>query len=488
MFKNKKKEQLAFLHHWTFDFDKCMQHEPMFQLFKKFISKENEGRFSNLLDVYKHMTNNPTYYESSLHNEKKKEIECRLKQDAFPRFVRDDSFKSYLLKQKEKLGETITSPLITNSPSQESLNNDKAVDSNNTTSSSEESDDLSSETTDTSSGILDSESGVSSSGTSELSVNTTKKLNSFNELLESLGCPIKQSPVLSSLIFPYFTEDFQSQSLTMKDLEFLEKLEKDSPHWTLAAHIPASAKEVANIVKVHSSSYHSNFLQAGGGDIITYGQHCKHLKNSPLMTSPTDLPLDKVLRFKHSFYLPFSHHDVFAMLETKNVMGMVDPQNNIHSVGNICLEPKEGERDFYCFDSKYVVPLLKINKTRILNLLGTNFYDERNQRYVVILKSQGYEGSTSSEEISYGLKYTAYSKITNNLTKITECGIMYLGSMLTKDVFVKMLLKKRIADVYQNVLKLCDEVSKTKKFPKLNEKDDGKRLFCLSENSKKLIL
>ncbi|KAL9647383.1 hypothetical protein ABK040_011747 [Willaertia magna] len=437
-----------------------MHNEEICNLFKHYISKENEGRFASLLGVYKHMLNNPSYYEDSLHNEKKKEIECRLKQDAFPRFLRDDVFKTFILKQEKVVSKQ--------------KSHDIAVDSNSSSASLDDSTSSSSSETrsDTS---LDESRDSSNSGS--FYEDLTQYDPQFLHYLETLGCSCKKSPHLSTLFFPYRLEDFKSQTLTIEDLRYLEKLQKDSPHWPVVAYLPAD-KETIKSTK-GNSNYHSQFIQNGGGDIIVYSTHSKHLREN----SPTDLPLEKVIRFKTVYYVPYSHHDVFNTLETFHVHNQFDPQNQYKSIGTTHFTPLAGERDFHCYDCKLIVPGLKLSKNRLLNLLCTNFYDEKNQRYIVILKSQGYD-EDSGDDVSYGLKYLSFTKITNNLTRIEEVGHMYMSGFLSKEVFLKMLFKSRITEIAQQVLKVFEEYGKKKNFPKLNEKDDGCRLLCLKANEK----
>ncbi|KAL9642530.1 hypothetical protein ABK040_011097 [Willaertia magna] len=543
MFTTRKTKDIA--HYWLFDFDKCMQNENIYNLFKQHLNKENEGKFLQLLEIYKHMTNNPSYYESTLYSEKKREIHYRLKEDSFIRFIRSDSFRNYLSKMKEKYnttgngnngygyGSTSTAGFTTNanhhSPRNRKLvivpednnNNSGIGNDNNTTQRSPRKEPL---TIDSSLTLLNNDfnnlnfnntnhssidmedyllkrergslpelnSTVNNNNTQNIiyqnhksvgfidsNNNTTKHLleyTPYHAFLETLG---EYADTSLNLVFPYMLKDFKASSLTWKDLRFLEQIEKDSPYWKIVEHVENNNTNI----KVNNS-FHLNFLKLGGGDAMALGNHAKHLWKTSTNVSPTDLPLDKVLKFKTVYYVPFSHHDAFHILETNKVHVKIDRQHQAISTGRQFFVPEEGIRDFYCYDDKLVVPGLKLNKNRILNMLGTNFYDEKNQRYVVIVKSQGYE-EAQSDDISYGLKFVSFTKITNNLTRITECGFVYMGGLLTKEVFTTMLLKGRIVDMYQNLVKLSDDYCKDKNgIPKLNEEDDGYRVLCLKENAK----
>ncbi|KAL9642492.1 hypothetical protein ABK040_011059 [Willaertia magna] len=506
MSKLLSREENKFLKDWLFDFNSCLSTDDnIFLLFKDFVKKENEGRFVHLVDVWKQINLNPTYYESSLHNEKKFEIECRLKQDAFPRFIRSNTFQQYITQKKNQLMNSgddkqtsnISSTSTFNIPEiRPSIEGTAGGDIAKTDSNEENEDEEEEDESTTSSEDYSSSTNTNTSSLIDYQTTLPQQVSSY---LFSIGTPCALSKVLSKLIFPYQLKDFQSPSLTFDDLNFMENLALDNPHWNYTSHIPASETTITAYKSQVKKEVHKQFLQNGGGDVNLATGHCKYLRGLYAKTKSTsDLPLEKVLTFKLTMYLPYSHHDVFHAMETREGKKRYDPQSNVQKSGNELFKPinnKESEkecdekRDFYCYSEKILIPTFKLSSNRYLSLMSTNFYDTNKQQYVILAKSRGFDedGTNSKEEgNSYGIKLITYTKVTNNLTKFEECGVLYMGGMFSKQSIAVLLFKDRLKGLYGNVINVMEEAKKNK-FPKMTFESDGYRTVVLDENDENIV-
>jgi len=132
--KSFTKDERFFLKNFKFDFDKCLMttHGPnldVLNMFKSYLQKDNSGRSIPLLSLYLQIKQNPSYYENSLYFEKKMEIEHHLKQDVFPRFIRTEEFRQFIvhkirsLKKHSLLSQATTHSSTTTSPNTEPNHN-----------------------------------------------------------------------------------------------------------------------------------------------------------------------------------------------------------------------------------------------------------------------------------------------------------------------------------------------------------------------------
>ncbi|KAF0985077.1 hypothetical protein FDP41_000116 [Naegleria fowleri] len=268
------------------------------------------------------------------------------------------------------------------------------------------------------------------------------------EYLHAIGSPMEIS---TEPLFKTQVEMKSALFFSMDHLSLVQDFENDSPAWEIVYTIPCSIETVSSN-KFIPAQIHKDYLNRGGG-VFTL-QACSPKNN--LQRVLNDLSLEKTYKWKYQTFVPYPHHEVFHMFEQCNfnpcLKGCKKQNKMSRQLGTELFDPHfsvsgSGGRDFYCYEEKIQLSsgnsLFKFgNSHKTLNLLCSNFYDTEKNEYVFCLKSQGFDQSNSTIELAdnvWGVKCLTITKITNNLTRVNEYGLMYFGESSSKDYFLSSL-------------------------------------------------
>ncbi|EFC46361.1 hypothetical protein NAEGRDRAFT_79171 [Naegleria gruberi] len=562
--KKVTKEERSIFKHYSFDMESCLSASTMeandsssvyaqqtiLSLFKHFLESDSDGRYIPLLSLYLQMKHNPSYYDNLLYAEKKWEIECFLKHDAFPRFIRTDAFKLHIinrLRSIKKSNSYLTSPRNTESSTTLSIHSDhfnnlilgraaahSPANSYSATQSSiddstfigstdsnaildiklSDESSLSSRHTDTEYSTLkdtskldgeregnsfaitnhnsDEDDEEESADTNSTATSTSgvsfnhhhhfenrshrrkSKDNIFllsnrnvSEFLNMLAIPVRSE---RESLFKSLAEMKSSLFLSEEHMNYMNSLMADSPDWDIVYTIPSNM-EAINSNKCIPNHVHKDYLSRNGGT-FTFSMISKNVNRK----IHHDLPLDKTSIWKYHSYLPFTHHEVFQMLEKNHFIISKKKKSKDNQLGTDLLDPHfnvhGGNRQFYCYDEILNVPSssgsslfsrFSGSNGKELNMLATNFYDSQRSEYVVCVKSEGYDNSSMDViDNTWGLKIMKITKITNTLTKLSECGCMYFGDANTRDFFLSNLVNTSQKDkktfMYNALILGCLEI------------------------------
>ncbi|KAG2381684.1 hypothetical protein C9374_006068 [Naegleria lovaniensis] len=293
----------------------------------------------------------------------------------------------------------------------------------------------------------------SKSSKSRHSVSRHHALLSNKAVMEYLHAIASPMDISTEPLFKTQVEMKSALFFSMDHLSFVKDFENDTPAWEIVYTIPSSTEAVASN-KLIPAQIHKDYLSRGGG-VFTL-QACSPKNNFQRVLN--DLSLEKTYKWKYQTFVPYPHHEVFNMFEQCNfntcLKGCKKQNKMTRQLGTELFDPHfsvsgSGGRDFYCYEEKINLSsgnsLFKFGSSqKTLNLLCSNFYDTDKNEYIFCLKSQGFDQSSGTTNIEvadnvWGVKCITITKITNNLTRVNECGFMYFGENSTKDYFLSPL-------------------------------------------------